>query len=65
MVEDRTLIWVHPSLKKKLKRESIDNDMNLLEFTKFLGNNPGSLLGKDVVEEKKEEIKRRPFRLDF
>ena len=29
-------IWVHSNFKKKIKREAIESDMSLLEYTEFL-----------------------------
>ena len=47
MERRRSRIWVDPTFKRKLKKETAERDISILEYTKMLGEDQDeSLLSK-------------------
>ena len=61
MTQKKKLVqmWVHPSFKTKIKLESIKKNMNIVDYTKFVG---GDYEGNELIGEKKKE---RGFKIGF
>jgi hypothetical protein len=48
MSKKKKLIWVDPSFATMLKMKAIDNDKNVLSYTRELGEEANRLKGKKV-----------------
>lgn len=53
---EKTLMWVHPMFKKKLKRDAASNDMSIINFTRKLAT-PQPIPLKPKKKNDKFEIK--------
>ena len=51
-------LWVHPSFKRRIKREALDREMSVLKLTKEIGEEQNELLRRFDKREKKERLFR-------